>query len=239
MGNLGPERTQKRAVWGVWGPAHAPGAIWAKKWGFWFRVTAQAQKKTQKQIWGHGRVPVAKQGQKEEFRAQNGLRRGNLGLIRRPRSTARSGTKIWGRPRAPGAKRAQKGPFWVRRAPPAQDQLRKGVWGPSRAPLAARAENGGFWGRRVPGPRRYLLCWLTFLILGAISSFLSLFVFWSKLSILGRIKAVLALSLWGGERDNTQPPIPHTCSSIPLLWGKIRGKRYKSSSPSPGTTRKR
>lgn len=43
VGNLGPEHTRKWALWGVWGPARAPGAIWAEKRGFWVRVTAQAQ----------------------------------------------------------------------------------------------------------------------------------------------------------------------------------------------------
>lgn len=43
----------------------------------------------------------------------------------------------------------------------------------------------------------------------------------------------MALSLWGGERDNTQPPMPQTCSSIPSLWGKIWGKMVRKLLPLP------
>lgn len=101
-GNLGPDHTRKRAVWGVWDPAHALGAIWAEKRGFWVRGTAQAQNRlrngdlgsgerpgrkirSERRIWGAKWAQTGGFGVNPAPPAQNEVRNGDLGSIARPR----------------------------------------------------------------------------------------------------------------------------------------------------------
>lgn len=121
------------------GPA-PPHAIRGKMWGFWGRSTPEngrfggfgaqfrlrngdfgseswPRRKTEARIWGHGRKTGPERGIWGAKRARPGAFGVNPAP---PRRTARAQTGIWGQSRAE---------IRVKRAPPAQNQLRLGLSG--------------------------------------------------------------------------------------------------------------
>lgn len=203
LGGLGPSACPRRNLGGetgILGQSHGPGAKQTQKRGFGVTGASRSQN------WAG----------KTEFRAQNGLRSGDPGLIPRPRSTTRSEPGIWGRTRDPGAKRAQK---W-------------GFWGSSRAPLAAWAENGEFWGRRVPGPRRYLLCWLTFSCLLLWGEFLVFKPFFgANCPFWGESRRFWHCHCGEGRETTPNPPSPTPAPPSLRFGGKSRGNGSKAPPP--------
>lgn len=180
--------------------------------------------RSETRIWGRTRDPGAKTGQKRGF----GADRAPPAVNRLPK----------GETRGPGAESAQKWRFGV------NHQLRNGDLGSIPRPprgfgsrtgdLGVGASRGpaGTYSARSPFPASYFGG--KFLLF---KPFFGLFFFGANSSVLGRIEAVLALSLWGGERDNRQPLHPPNLLLHPLRFGAKSGENGSKAPPPPQAPR--
>lgn len=72
VGNVGPEHTQKRVVWGVWGPSTRFRRNLGGKMGIW--GPNHGPGKTRNGDWDHRRVPVAKRDLGRKMGSDRGIR---------------------------------------------------------------------------------------------------------------------------------------------------------------------